>query len=90
MADKLLGHIRELVELENGIDFAHDRSVAIVLRDEEIDSFMKKITPKGKVRILYKGHNVMLGGKVKSALAKKSIEVRTIPDYYYPELEGER
>ena len=90
LADKLLGHIRELVELENGIDFAHDRSVAIVLRDEEIDSFMKKITPKGKVRILYKGHNVMLGGKVKSALAKKGIEVRTIPDYYYPELEGER
>ena len=90
LADKLLGHIRELVELENGIDFAHDRSVAIILRDEEIDSFMKKLTPKGKVRILYKGHNVMLGGKVKSALAKRGIEVRTIPDYYYPELEGGR
>ncbi len=90
LADKLLGHIRELVELENGIDFAHDRSVAIVLRDEEVDAFMKKLTAKGKVRVLYKGHNVMLGGKVKSALAKKGIEVRTIPDYYYPELEGER
>ena len=88
LADKLLGYIRELVELENGIDFAHDRSVAIVLRDEEIDSFMKKLTPKGKVRVLYKGHNVMLGGKVKSAFAKHGIEVRTIPDYYYPELEG--
>ena len=103
LADKLLGHIRELVELENGIDFTHDESVAIVLRDEDVTAFMDKIssakngkgsettrTRKTIPRVLYKGHNVMLGGKVKSALAKHGIEVRTIPDYYYPELEGER
>ena len=100
LADKLLGHIRELVEIENGIDFSHDKSVAIILRDEEVAAFMKKLggsrlsrpgktdaTSASLPRVLYKGHNVMLGGKVKSALAKHGIEVRTIPDYYYPELE---
>ena len=104
LADKLLGHIRELVEIENGIDFAHDKSVAIVLTDEELAKFAAKLGERSRgtrdptsgrgttalPNVLYKGHNVMLGGKVKSALAKSGIEVRTIPDYYYPELEGER
>ena len=95
MADALLGHIRELVELENGIDFAHDSSVAIVLTDEEAKTFVAGISAAKKakcaregVRVLYKGHNVMLGAKARAALERLGIEVRTIPDYYYPELEG--
>ena len=94
-ADALLGYIRELVELENGIDFAHDKSVAIVLTDEELATFVKNVSAtknaKGAkesgVQILYKGHNVILGAKAKAAIERRGIEVRTIPDYYYPELE---
>ncbi len=107
MADVLLGHIRELVELENGIDFDHDNSVAIVLTDEELAQFMKGIpthgagggpaavpadaggppAPRQGVRILYKGHNVILGAKTKKELERRGVRVETIPDYYYPELE---
>ena len=87
LADKLLGHIRELVELENGIDFRHDKSVAIVLRDEEVAGFVKGLNAGG-AHILYKGHNVMLDAKACKAIAKHGVEVRTIPDYYYPELEN--
>lgn len=95
MADALLGHIRELVELENGIDFDHDNSVAIVLTDEELAEFMARISTqrrKGAAaagpRILYKGHNVILGTKTKKELERRGVRVETIPDYYYPELEG--
>jgi adenine-specific DNA-methyltransferase len=87
LADKLLGHIRELVELENGIDFRHDKSVAIVLRDEEVAGFVKGLNAGG-AHILYKGHNVMLDAKARKAIEKHGVEVRTIPDYYYPELEN--
>ncbi len=95
MADALLGHIRELVELENGIDFDHDNSVAIVLTDEELAEFMARISTQRRKgakgenpRILYKGHNVILDAKAKAELERRGVRVETIPDYYYPELEG--
>jgi len=88
-ADSLLKHVRELVELENGIDFAHDKSVAIVLTDGELATFIQSLFAKDEdvPRILYKGHNVLVGTKAKAALNRRHVEVRTIPDYYYPELE---
>lgn len=86
-ADALLGHIRELVELENGIDFVHDNTVEIVLTDAEFAAFEGDDNRLAACRTLYKGHNVMLGAKAKSKLARRGIEVKTIPDYYYPELE---
>ncbi len=87
-ADALLGYIRELVELENGIDFSHDTSVAIVLTDVELGRFVKGLAKKTALpRILYKGHNVILDAKAKAAIEKQGVEVKTIPDYYYPELE---
>ena len=46
-----------------------------------------KSAKRGNVRVLYKGHNVILGAKAKAAIERRGIEVRTIPDYYYPELE---
>lgn len=93
-ADALLGYIRELVELENGIDFSHDTSVAIVLTDMELGRFVKGLAKKdggrgatALPRILYKGHNVILDAKAKAAIEKQGVKVKTIPDYYYPELE---
>ncbi len=42
-ADELLLHVRELVELENAVNFDKDTSVAIVLDDDEMDEFINKI-----------------------------------------------
>lgn len=42
-ADELLLHVRELVELENAVNFDKDASVAIVLDDDEMDEFIDKI-----------------------------------------------
>ena len=86
-ADKFLKYIRELVELENGIDFAHDKSVAIVLTDKEAESFLKNEKRLSVCKTLYRGHNVMFPAKTNAVLSERGIAVKTIPDYYYPELE---
>ena len=86
-AEELLKYIRELVELENGIDFAHDKSVAIVLTDKEAELFLKNEKRLSACKTLYRGHNVMFTAKMNSVLSEHGISVKTIPDYYYPELE---
>ncbi|MBR6913925.1 MAG: hypothetical protein IKN34_09020, partial [Treponema sp.] len=83
-ADKLLLHVRELVELENAVDFEHNNSVAIVLTE-----FEKVIsTSSTTTRTLYLGHDVLLSKAQKELLKQKEISVKIIPQYYYPELNG--
>ena len=86
-AEELLKYIRELVELENGIDFVHDKSVAIILTDEEAEALLKDKKRLAVCKTLYRGHNVMFSAKMNAQLSGCGIEVRMIPDYYYPELE---
>lgn len=83
-ADELLLHIRELVELENGINFNGNNDIAIVLTDEEMEQFVRKARNKSKV--LYRGHDVLLTGEQEEYLKSKGIKVNVIPDYYYNEL----
>lgn len=87
-ADELLLHIRELVELENGINFTGNAEIAIVLTDEELVDFITNIETFGKCQSLYIGHNVLLDGKQEALFKKNNIRVNIIPDYYYQELEG--
>ena len=89
-ADKLLLHIRELVELENAVDFKRDKSVAIVLTEEELAEFTNKIEETGPTmtKILYLGHDVLLSKEQKSLFKKRGVKVKIIPQYYYPELNG--
>lgn len=86
-ADELLLHIRELVELENGINFLGNAEIAIVLTDDELEKFVANITDFTKCRKLYIGHNVLPTGAQQDALKKAHIEVNVIPNYYYNELE---
>lgn len=89
-ADKLLLHVRELVELENAVDFKRDKSVAIVLTEEELAEFTNKIEETGQTmtKILYLGHDVLLSKEQKSLFKKCGVKVKIIPQYYYPELNG--
>ena len=82
--DKLLLHIRELVELENGINFNGNNDIAIVLTDEEMEKFVKEA--KNKAKVLYRGHDVLLTAEQEEYLKNKGIKVNVIPDYYYNEL----
>lgn len=82
-ADKLLLHIRELVELENGINFNGNNDIAIVLTDEEMEQF---VAYDNQAKVLYRGHDVLLTAEQENYIKANGIKVNVIPDYYYNEL----
>jgi len=87
-ADELLFHVRELVELENGINFAGNAEIAIVLTDEELESFIENVNEYEKCLKLYRGHDILLSAEQEAKLRERDITVCVIPDYYYRELEA--
>lgn len=58
-ADELLKHIRELVEIENGLNFTGNDEIAIVLTDEELEAFTEDTDKLAKCRKLYMGHDIL-------------------------------
>lgn len=87
-ADELLRHVRELVELENGINFTGNAKIAIVLTDEELEEFIADIDNFKKCRKLYLGHDVLTSGEQEDILKEHKIKINIIPDYYYRDLQG--
>lgn len=85
-ADELLLHVRELVELENAVNFDKDTNVAIVLDDDEMEGFVKTMEKNNSVKTLYLGHDVLLSSKQERILKAHNISVNVIPDYYYRDL----
>jgi adenine-specific DNA-methyltransferase len=85
-ADELLEHIRELVELENAINFTGNDTIAIVLTDDEMSDFVKNIKKHKNCRKLYRAHNVLVSAAQKESLKKAGIQTIVIPDYYYGDL----
>ena len=87
-ADELLLHIRELVELENGINFSNNSKIAIILTDSEMENFVEENKKKKSIDVkkIYRGHNVLLSNAQATFLKKHNIKINVIPDYYYQEL----
>lgn len=87
-ADELLKHIRELVELENGVNFTGNAEIAIVLTEEELNDFISRLENNVKCKKLYLGHDILMDAQQAQILRDRKIIVNIIPDYYYQELEG--
>ena len=87
-ADELLLHIRELVELENGIDFINNSEIAIILTEKEADAYFNQLNKDSDCKIIYLGHDILLSGEQAEKVRKLDIKINHIPDYYYRELEG--
>lgn len=85
-ADELLKHIKELVELENGINFDGNKELAIILTEEELDNFTNNISSVCKT--IYLGHDVLPTEEQEDLFKRHKIKVNIIPDYYYRDLEG--
>ncbi len=86
-ADELLHHIRELVELENGVNFNGNVEIAIVLTEDELESFIANIDSFGKCKKLYMGHDLLPNEAQEQTISAHKIEVNIIPDYYYRDLQ---
>lgn len=85
-ADELLKYIKQLVELENGINFNGNNKIAILLTEEELDGFVSAIPETCKT--IYLGHDVLPSESQEKLFKKYSITVNVIPDYYYRDLEA--
>lgn len=86
-ADELLAHIRELVELENGINFTGNAEVGIVLTEDELAAFIQNGEAFAKCRKLYMGHDLLPDEEQEKILRSRGIEISIIPDYYYRDLQ---
>lgn len=86
-ADELLKHVRELVELENGINFTGNDKIAIVLTEEELAEFVSNIDVFKKCKTLYMGHDLLPDTEQETALEDHNIKINIIPDYYYRNLQ---
>ncbi len=86
-ADELLQHIRELVELENGLNFNGNADIAIVLTEDELESFIANIDSFSKCKKIYMGHDLLPTESQEQTINAHKIEVNIIPDYYYRDLQ---
>ena len=86
-ADELLAHIRELVELENGINFTGNAEIGIVLTEDELATFIQNGEAFAKCRKLYMGHDLLPDEEQEKILRSRGIEISIIPDYYYRDLQ---
>lgn len=87
-ADELLLHIRELVELENGINFTDNAEISIMLTEDELDAFIENLDESSLCKKIYIGHDLLLDARQAQKLKDNKISINVIPDYYYRELEG--
>jgi len=87
-ADELLLHIRELIELENGVDLKGNAEIGIALTEEELEDFVSRLGSNDQCGRLYLGHDILMDAQQEQALRDRRIAINIIPDYYYKELEG--
>ena len=86
-ADELLSHIRELVELENGVNFTDNAEIGIVLTEDELDNFVANADDFEKCKKLYMGHDLLPTEEQEKIIKSYGIEINIIPDYYYRDLQ---
>lgn len=87
-ADDLLKHIKELVELENGVNFVNNSCIAILLTENEVEEFIQNKEAVESCEKIYLGHDVLLTGEQERLIEQNKIELNIIPEYYYKDLEA--
>ena len=87
-ADQLLENIRTLVELENAADMDNNKSVSIIMDDDELDDFFSSIEQHSECKSLYLSHDILISKDQEHKLHKKGIEIKTVPEYFYPDTES--
>lgn len=84
-ADQLLEHTKELVELENAVNFTGNAQLAIILNEDELDSFCADKEKISRCKKIYLGHECATTAEQDELFVKQQISVIRIPNYYYKE-----
>lgn len=80
VSEELLSHIKEMVELENGITL-DNKHYLIVLSDEQADKLAKNWSNYEDVKAIYVSRNVLFTSEQDALFS--NTEIHIIPDYYF-------
>ena len=80
MSEELLAHIKEMVELENGITL-DNKHYLIVLSDEQADELTENWSNYEDVKAIYVSRNVLFTSEQDTLFS--NTEIHIIPDYYF-------
>lgn len=80
VSEELLSHIKEMVELENGITL-DNKHYLIVLRDEQADELARNWSNYEDVKAIYASRNVLFTSEQDALFS--NTEIHIIPDYYF-------
>ncbi|MFA5603156.1 MAG: DNA methyltransferase, partial [Bacilli bacterium] len=78
----LLVNIKNLIELENGINI-DDKKIRVYLNENELDQFSNNENDLKKCEIIYISSDVLLTGEQEQKFRDNNIEVFIIPEYYF-------
>lgn len=82
MQDNLLSHIREMVQLEHGINL-DNRQYVIIMSDDEADELEENWSEYPDLKGIYMSSDVLLTAAQQSLF--EGIELNIIPEYYFEE-----
>ena len=80
--------MRELIQLEWGQIPEKNEQALLLLTQEETDRYLTKESCPMHCRMVYLGGDVLLTGAQEALVRERNIEVVTVPEYFYSELEG--
>ena len=80
LADSLLNHVTEMIQLEHGVRIDDDSYIMIV-SDDEADELEKKWNEYTDIKAIYVSQDVLLTASQEALF--ESVDIYIIPDYYF-------
>lgn len=80
LADSLLGHVAEMIQLEQGIKL-DDKLYIMIMNDEEADELEQNWSQYTDIKAIYVAQDVLLTASQEALFA--TADVHIIPDYYF-------
>ena len=80
LADSLLNHVAEMIQLEHGIKL-DNKSYIMILNDEKADELEQKWSQYTDIKAIYVAQDVLLTASQEALFG--TVDVHIIPDYYF-------
>ncbi|MBO5341399.1 MAG: site-specific DNA-methyltransferase [Lachnospiraceae bacterium] len=80
LADSLLGHIREMIQLEQGIKLDNESHI-IIMNDNEADQLEQNWSDYTEIKAIYIAQDVLLTASQEALFG--TVDVYDIPEYYF-------
>ena len=80
LADSLLNHVTEMIQLEHGVRIDDD-SYIMIMSDDEADELEKKWNEYTDIKAIYLSQDVLLTASQEALFG--SVDTYIIPDYYF-------